>query len=126
MIHKTSELFGTQLSYAVSLITNPEWDATDRWANTIGYVDSGIFNEEPYYPHDIYDLGAKIMNDEHIGTMFQGGKCIAFYLADESDLSDFDFKLSAEGQDMLQAGMRCFITKHIGNTVEIPETSPLV
>jgi hypothetical protein len=39
-----------QLDWQVSIITNPDWSDLDRWMNTIGYVDSGDQEDEPYTP----------------------------------------------------------------------------
>lgn len=62
------------------------------------------------------------MAAEGIGVAFQAGAWIAFYLVDnEDDPHDWDFQVSMSGSSMLVAAMRCYVAKHSGSTVDVPD-----
>ena len=114
---KTSELTGAALDWAVAKIEQ-EWTDEDRWYNTLGYVDTGDVDDEPYYPSTNWAQGGPIIEREgiNIGTIdaLNGPYWEAHMPYGMSD----DF---ADGPTPLIAAMRCYVISKLGDEVEIPE-----
>lgn len=58
---------------------------------------------------------------EKIGTAFSGGQWVGFYMKDELDECDWDFKLSMYGPTPLVAAMRCFVASKLGDEIDMPK-----
>lgn len=137
MKHNTCELEDTALDWAVSLITNPEWDDGDRWANTFDYVDTGDIEEEPYCPSSNWSQGGPIIEREGILlrpvrkpghpmdgvwlAMYDGGNTGQMVQWVEFLFKNKNRRLYSSGPTALVAAMRCFVAKHLGEQVTIPE-----
>lgn len=120
---KTSELTDAALDYAVSLITNPEWSDEDRWHNTIGYVDSGDPDDEPYMPSEDWLQGGPITEHNGISLFYSPhlGSEDQWKASLTPNESEPHFYFQRFGHTPLIAAMRCFVASKLGNEVEIPE-----
>lgn len=119
---KTSELTGAALDYAVSLITNPEWTDEDRWYNTLGYVDTGNPDDEPYMPSENWAQGGPIIERMEIGIK-RHAPCSAGreWEASPSITAKGAGGRWGYGPTPLIAAMRCYVASVIGDEVEIPD-----
>ena len=122
---KTSELTDRALDYAVAKC-NQDWTDEDRWYNTIGYVDSGDPDDEPYDPSTNWALGGPIIEREKIEIRESNGKWIAMWWANNSGMAKnptqrFEFNYMTHGPTPLVAAMRAYVASRFGDEVEIPE-----
>lgn len=62
----------SEIDWAVSFITNPEWTYQDRIHNTVGYVDSGEKDDEPYSPTSNAQQFDQIVEDFKISIGYSG------------------------------------------------------
>ena len=112
---KTSELQGAALDWAVAKLTNPEWTDEDRWHNTIGYLDTGDEDDEPYQPSINWAQGGPIIEREriHLAHSHAKGHWVAF-------IANSEFG-NVFGPTPLVAAMRCYVASKLGDEVVLPE-----
>jgi hypothetical protein len=122
---KTAELTGAALDWAVAKITNPEWTDEDRRYNTIGYVDTGDIDDEPYAPSTDWAQGGPIIEREKIDTNHIS---IDQYSGDSYWVASFprpathkDLWRFGYGPTLLIAAMRCYVANKLGDEVEVPD-----
>ena len=108
---KTAELTGAALDWAVAKIEQ-EWTDEDRWYNTIGYVDTGDVDDEPYYPSTDWAQGGPIIEREKLGVSFESVDLWEAWAYDG---------VTGTGPTPLIAAMRCYVASKLGDEVEIPE-----
>jgi hypothetical protein len=109
---KTSELTGAALDWAVAKIEQ-EWTDEDRWYNTIGYVDTGDVDDEPYYPSTNWAQGGPIIEREFIElTCTDEWKAFMRFQSNPCD---------EDGPTPLIAAMRCYVASKLGDDVDVPE-----
>jgi hypothetical protein len=119
---KTSELTGAALDWAVAKITNPEWTDEDRWYNTIGYVDTGDIDDEPYAPSANWSQAGPIIEREEIGIQcVPAGTCKGWWALVTSCFHDRSSPDEVRGDTPLVAAMRCYVASKLGDTIDIPE-----
>lgn len=110
---KTSELQGAALDWAVAKCEQ-EWDDQDRWYNTIGYVDTGDADDEPYCPSTNWSQGGPIIEREKIQFNYNNTP-EGEWVAEHWDKDDWEV-----GPTPLVAAMRCYVASKLGDEVEIP------
>ena len=110
---KTSELTGAALDWAVSTLTNPEWDYEDRAYNTFDWIDTGDTNDEQYSPSTDWSQGGPIIEREGIALWPNGTA--------PWDASVLNGKYVESGLTPLIAAMRCYVASKLGETAEVPE-----
>jgi hypothetical protein len=110
---QTSELTGVALDWAVAKIEQ-EWTDEDRWYNTIGYVDTGDVDDEPYYPSTDWAQGGAIIERELIELGLFADQWRAVMHLDDGGIYQ-------DGTTPLIAAMRCYVASKLGDEVEIPE-----
>lgn len=113
---KTSKLIGSALDWAVAKIVQ-EWSDEDRWYNTIGYIDSGDPDDEPYQPSQNWSQGGKIIEETNISINYDAsGRWSDGWRA-------FSVSTPCElGPTPLVAAMRCLVSSVFGDEVDIPES----
>lgn len=121
-----AEARGPVLNWLVSTITNPEWSDEDRWRNTIGYVDTGDVDDEPYDPSTNPALAQPLIERFHITTMWRGERlgwwaCISETPEDDDTMGYF-------GETALIAAMLAYVfhvfskgDEDFDGMVEVPE-----
>ena len=117
---EAAQLSGVELDYAVSFVTNPEWDFDDRISNTLRYIDTGEPEDKPYSPTSDGNLIANLLKDFNIEltkTALIDGKYLwrATIDLDEGD----GMKVSAKSFDQWDAICRVVVMTEL-NEVEIP------
>ena len=109
---KTSELTGYALGWAVSLITNPDWEHDDRLGNV------QCLDEDNYSPEDCWAQGGPIIERERIAIN-------AYLRADlETQWRAVSFTsgtVPTYSPTPLIAAMRCYVALKLGDDVEIPK-----
>ena len=112
---KTSELIGPPLNWTVAKIVQ-EWSAKDRWHNTLGYIDSGDPDDEPYEPSANWRQGGEIIKERKIsinydasGPWSDGWRAFSVFTPVEL------------GPTPLIAAMRSLVASEYGDEVEVPE-----
>jgi hypothetical protein len=111
---KTSELAGAALGWAVSLITNSDWEHDDRLGNV------QCLDDDSYDPQDNWAQGGPIIEREmitidydHYGpTLLWEAKHFAF---------DGTVLQREYGPTPLIAAMRCYVASEMGDEVDVPE-----
>ena len=115
---KTSELSGAALDWAVAKC-NQDWTDEDRWYNTIGYVDSGDPDDEPYMPSENWAQGGPIVEREGIAI-----DCVRCGGEVDGWIAALPMYCEAKYEDPsptpLIAAMRCFVARNLGDEVDVP------
>ena len=123
---KTSELAGTALDWAVSLITNPEWSTECRLTQVTG-VDK---HYSPLYsPSGDWAHGGPIIEREDISfrKYHRHGTAHGTYYARVCRERDVQIHwhnssgFQCTGPTPLIAAMRCFVARKLGDEVDVPE-----
>jgi hypothetical protein len=109
---KTSELTGYALGWAVSLITNPDWEHDDRLGNV------QCIDEDSYAPQAIWSQGGPIIEREWI-ELSNGSNLSAAWGA--SKYNEQGEPSMGQGPTPLIAAMRCLVASELGDEVEIPK-----
>jgi hypothetical protein len=118
---KTNELTRAALDWAVAKITNPEWTDEDRWYNTIGYVDTGDIDDEPYAPSTDWAQGGPIIEREKMDIACWDAHSMPWKASIDGD-TDAGIALYVEyGPTPLIAAMRCYVASKLGDDINIPE-----
>jgi hypothetical protein len=108
---KTAELSGAALDWAVAKCADLPYPHV--------YDEQGGIVEVS--PSTNWAQGGPIIEREKIGFAFNGGQWVGFYMSDEIDEYDWDFRLSVYGSTPLIAAMRCYVASKLGDEVELPE-----
>lgn len=112
---KVSELTGSALDWAVAKIVQ-DWNDEDRWLNTIGYIDSGDSEDEPYQPSTNWSQGGKLIHENKISINYvASGRWSDGWRA---------FSISAPiylGPTVLIAAMRSLVASKFSDEIEIPD-----
>lgn len=124
----TSDLKGGELDFAVSLITNPDWEQEDRLWNTIDYIDTGDEDDEEYSPSFYWEQGGPVaeLYNIHARRTYNSG---VPNMGEDAFRAEVDYidgvlalgKFTSYGATELIAKMRCLVRIEVGDEVEIPE-----
>jgi len=110
---KTAEMSGAALDWAVAKIEQPQWTEEDLWWNTIGYVDTGDADDEPYHPSTDWAQGGPIIEREYMYLEYSG--IWRAYCTQNGN------SFLSVGSTPLIAAMRCYVASKLGDEVELPE-----
>jgi len=119
---KVSEATKPQLNWLVAKC-NQDWTDEDRWMNTLGYVDSGDPDDEPYQPTTDWAQGGPIIERKEINlTCYSPPKIgINWWSATIIRAGTLTVEEIGQGPTPLIAAMRAYVISECGEEVEIPE-----
>lgn len=121
---KTADLIDLSLDWAVAIITNPQWTDEDRWYNTIGYVDYGDPDDEPYSPSTDWSQGGPIIEQGEIELLkwsLDGWAARDTNYQFLNTPQERPYFAEGYGPTPLIAACRCLVASQLGEEVDIPE-----